>query len=42
MTDEQKQRYKENKNKRDKDIYNKMTDEQEKKRKIIKENIEKI
>ena len=42
MTDEQKQRYKENKNKRDKDKYNKMTDEQEKTRKIIKENIEKI
>ena len=28
MTDEQKQKYKEAKNKRDRDIYNKMTDEE--------------
>ena len=42
MTDEQKQRYKENRSKRNKDKYYNMTDEQKKKRKIIKKNIEKI
>ena len=36
MTDEQKQKYKEDKNKRDRDRYNKMTDEEKQK---IEKNI---
>ena len=35
MTDEEKQKYKEAKNKRDKDRYNKMTDEEKQKHKKI-------
>ena len=41
MTDEQKQKYKEARNKRDKDKYHNMTDEQKQKKKIIKKIIEK-
>ena len=42
MTDEQKQRYKEARNKRDKDKYRNMSDEERQKRENIKKNIEKI
>ena len=42
MTDEQNQRYKEARNKSDKDKYCNMTDEEKQKRKNIRKNIEKI
>ena len=41
MTDEQKQRYKEAKNKRDRDKYHNMTDEERQKYKDHKKNIKK-
>ena len=42
MTDEQKQRYKEAKNKRGRDKYHNMTDEERRKYKDHKKNIKKI
>ena len=42
MTDDQKQKYKEAKNKRDRDRYNKMTDKEKQNKEIVKNNIEQI